>query len=62
MGHKKGGKRERENGRKKDRKGKGTERKAVVSELWGQGYIVPPSSGLVPPVSPKSKMRLMSKF
>ena len=25
-------------------------------------YIVPPSSGLVPPVPPKSKMRLMSKF
>ena len=27
-----------------------------------RGYIVPPSSGLVPPVSPKSKTWLMSKF
>jgi len=32
----------------------------VASELWGQA--VPPSSGLVPRVPPKSKMRLMSTF
>jgi len=35
------------------------------SGVWNygdRGYIVPPSSGLVPPVPPKSKMRLMSKF
>ena len=37
------------------------------STQWRQnygdrGYIVPPSSGLVPPVPPKSKIWLMSKF
>jgi len=28
----------------------------------GGGHCTPPSSGLVPPVPPKSKMRLMSEF
>jgi len=36
---------------------------AVASELRGQGgTLYPLSSGLVPPVPPKSKMRLMSNF
>jgi len=34
----------------------------MASELWGQGgTLYPPSSGFVPLVPPKSKMRLMSK-
>ena len=35
-----------------------------VGTIGTGGNIVPPppSSGLVPPVPPKSKMRLMSKF
>ena len=33
-----------------------------VGTMGTWGYIVPPSSGLVSPVLPKSKMRLMSKF
>ena len=34
-----------------------------VGTMGTGGYnIVPPSSGLVPPVPPKSKMPLMSKF
>ena len=65
MGHKKGGKRERENGRKKDRKGKGTERKAVVSELWGQGVHCTPKFRTCTPCIPQVKdaayVKILSK-
>jgi len=33
-----------------------------VGTMGTWGYIVPPSSGLVPRFPPKSKMRLVSKF
>ena len=36
---------------------------SVASELWGQGgYIVPPSSGLVPPVPPSQRCSLCQNF
>jgi len=56
---------EREKGKmegKRTGKERGPKGKQWCRNCGDRGYIVPPSSGLVPPVSPKSKMRLMSKF